>query len=208
MKKKIYTKKLALDDHIIQRWQSSRILLLGGSAGSFKLLYRIVKLLPAKCSKTVIIIIHRKKNFFSEIEKLFAENSRMCLREISDKEPIAINTIYVAPANYHTLVEKQGFFSLDVSEAVWFSKPSIDVTFESVAEIFKDQVTAILFSGANQDGASGLLKLRQSGALTIAQNPVEAEMTEMPQSAIDMHAAEYVLSTTDIFKLLETPPDT
>ena len=194
---------MALDDKIRQQWANSRILLLGGSAGSFKLLFRLVKLLPQNLNKTVIIIIHRKKNFFSEIEKLFAENSRMLLREISDKEPILDNTIYIAPANYHSLVENEGFFSLDVSDAVWYSKPSIDVTFESVAEVYKDRVTAVLFSGANQDGAEGLLKLRQKGALTIAQHPEDAEMTEMPQAAIDIHAAEYILRTTEIFELLE-----
>jgi two-component system chemotaxis response regulator CheB len=194
---------LALDDNIRQRWAKSRILLLGGSAGSFKLLFRLVKLLPENLNKTVIIIIHRKKNFFSEIEKLFAENSRMLLREISDKEPIKSNMIYIAPANYHSLVENEGFFSLDVSDAVWYSKPSIDVTFESVAEVYKDSVTAVLFSGANQDGAEGLLKLRRKGALTIAQHPEDAEMAEMPQAAIDIHAAEYILRTTEIFELLE-----
>jgi two-component system chemotaxis response regulator CheB len=160
-------------------------------------------MLPADIGKTVIIIIHRKKNFYSEIEKLFGENSRMSLREISDKEPIQLNTIYIGPANYHSLVEHEGFFSLDVSEAVWYSKPSIDVTFESVAEVYKDRVTAILLSGANQDGAEGLLKLRRKGALTIAQHPEDAEMAEMPKSAINMDAAEYVLRTTEIFQLLE-----
>jgi two-component system chemotaxis response regulator CheB len=194
---------LALDDNIKLRWKESRILLLGGSAGSFKILFRLVKLLPVNLNKTVIIVIHRKKNFFSEIEKLFGENSRMLLREISDKEPIVNNTIYIAPANYHSLVENEGFFSLDVSEAVWYSKPSIDVTFESVADVYKEKVTAILLSGANQDGATGLLKLRQEGALTIAQHPEDAEMAEMPQSAIDINAAEYILRTTDIFELLE-----
>ncbi|MCQ6957383.1 chemotaxis protein CheB [Mucilaginibacter aquariorum] len=194
---------MALDDKIKRRWRESRILLLGGSAGSFKILFRLVKLLPVNLNKTVIIVIHRKKNFLSEIEKLFGENSRMLLREISDKEPIVNNTIYIAPANYHSLVENEGFFSLDVSEAVWYSKPSIDVTFESVADVYKGKVTAILFSGANQDGATGLLKLRQEGALTIAQHPEDAEMAEMPRSAIDIDAAEYILRTTDIFELLE-----
>jgi two-component system chemotaxis response regulator CheB len=194
---------LALDEKIQQRWANSRILLLGGSAGSFKLLFRLVKLLPQNLNKTVIIVIHRKKNFYSEIEKLFAENSRMLLREISDKEPIQRNAIYIAPANYHSLVENAGFFSLDVSEAVWYSKPSIDVTFESVAEVYKESVTAVLLSGANQDGAAGLLRLRNMGALTIAQSPQDAEMTEMPQAAIDIHAAEYILRTTEIFELLE-----
>jgi two-component system chemotaxis response regulator CheB len=193
---------LALNDDIKQRWASSQILLLGGSAGAFKLLFKLVKLLPPNLNKTVIIVMHRKKNFLSEIEKLFAENSHMYLREISDKEPILPNTIYIAPANYHTLVEKEGFFSLDVSDAVWYSKPSIDVTFESVADVYQNSVTAVLLSGANQDGAEGLLKLRQKGALTIAQDPQDAEMTEMPQSAINMDAAGYVLRTSEIFELL------
>lgn len=179
------------------------MLLLGGSAGSFKLLFRLVKLLPHDFNKTVVIIIHRKKNFFSEIEKLFAENSRMLLREISDKEPIESNAIYIAPANYHTLMEKNGFFSLDVSEAIWYSKPSIDVTFESAADSFGKSCTAILLSGANQDGAEGLLKLRQSGALTIAQHPEDAEMAEMPNAAISIDGAEYILRTTEIFELLQ-----
>jgi two-component system, chemotaxis family, protein-glutamate methylesterase/glutaminase len=193
---------LALNDDIKKRWQQSRVLLMGGSAGSFKILFRAVKQLPPDLNKSVIIIIHRKKNFFSEIEKLFAENSRMYLREISDKDTINKNTIYIAPANYHTLIENENQFSLDVSESVWYSKPSIDVTFESAAEVFKHQCTAILLSGANQDGAEGLLKLRNSGSLTIAQNPLEAEMADMPNAAIQLNAASYVLSIDDIFQLL------
>jgi two-component system chemotaxis response regulator CheB len=194
---------LALNQNIIKQWNNSEILLLGGSAGSFKILFNLVKRLPVTLNKTVLIVIHRKKNFFSEIEKLFAENSRMLLREISDKEPVKKSTIYIAPANYHTLVEEERIFSLDVSEAVWFSKPSIDVTFQSVADVYKDRCTAILFSGANQDGAEGLLKLRKNGALTIAQHPDDAEMAEMPRAAIKIDAAEYILRTIEIFELLQ-----
>lgn len=179
-------------------------MLIGGSAGSFKLIFRAVKNFSATLDKAVIVIIHRKKNFFSEIEKLFAENSRMSLREITDKEVIRQNTIYIAPANYHVLIEKEKNFSLDVSEAVWYSKPSIDVTFESAAEVFQGRCTAILLSGANQDGAEGLLKLREYGALTIAQSPAEAEMSEMPRSAIAIGAAEYILSNNEILELLQT----
>ncbi|RFZ84689.1 chemotaxis protein CheB [Mucilaginibacter terrenus] len=194
---------MAAKDDLIKRFKAAKFLLLGGSAGSFKLLFRMVKMFPHDFKKTVIIVIHRKKNFFSEIEKLFAENSRMLIREISDKDPIDSNAIYIAPANYHTLVEKGGYFSLDVSESVWYSKPSIDVTFESVADSYGKDCAAILFSGANQDGANGLLKLRQSGALTIAQNPEDAEMSEMPGAAIGIDAAEYILHTTEIFELLQ-----
>lgn len=193
---------MALDAHIIERWHQSKVLLMAGSAGSFKLLFRAVKSFPPQFGKTVIIIIHRKKNFFSEIEKLFAENSRMYLREISDKDEIKQNSIYIAPANYHTLIENETQFSLDVSESVWYSKPSIDVTFQSAADIFKSKCTAILFSGANQDGAEGLLQLRANGALTIAQHPGDAEMPEMPNAAIQLNAAAYVLRTEEIFDLL------
>jgi two-component system chemotaxis response regulator CheB len=94
-------------------------------------------------------------------------------------------------------------FSLDVSESVWFSKPSIDVTFESAAEVYKDRCTAILLSGANQDGAEGLLSLRNYGALTIAQDPGDAEMPQMPAAAISIDAAEYVLNSNEIFELLK-----
>jgi len=194
---------LALNDDMIKRWQESKVLLLGGSAGSFKLLFRAVKYFTPSLNKTVIIIIHRKKNFLSEIEKLFADHSRMYLREVGDKDSIDNNTIYIAPANYHTLIENEGQFSLDVSEAVWYSKPSIDVTFESAAEVFKNNCTAILLSGANQDGANGLLKLRKQGSLTIVQNPAEAEMADMPAAAINLKAADYILNTEEIFQLLQ-----
>lgn len=194
---------MALDDHIIQRWRNTELLLLGGSAGSFKPIYHCVKLFPKNLNKTVIIIIHRKKNFFSEIEKLFTDSSRMLIREVSDKDVINKKTIYLAPANYHTLIEKDKSFSLDVSEDVWYSRPSIDVAFESASEIYKDRCAAVLFSGANQDGAGGLLKLRNNGALTIVQDPAEAEMPEMPNAAVAINAAEYILRTKDIFELFQ-----
>jgi two-component system chemotaxis response regulator CheB len=194
---------LALNEDIKKRWQDSKVLLLGGSAGSFKLLFRAVKHLTPSLNKTVIIIIHRKKNFLSEIEKLFAENSRMYLREVGDKDSIENNAIYIAPANYHTLIENETQFSLDVSDAVWYSKPSIDVTFESAADVFKNKCTAILLSGANQDGAAGLLKLRKQGSLTIVQDPADAEMADMPNAAINIKAADYILNTEEISQLLQ-----
>jgi two-component system chemotaxis response regulator CheB len=202
-KKKIYIKNLALDPYTIERWRNSDLLLLGGSAGSFKPIYNAVKVFPPTLNKAVLIIIHRKKNFFSEIEKLFAQSSRLSLREISDKDIIVNNTVYIAPANYHTLIEKDKSFSLDVSDAVWYSKPSIDVAFESASDIYCEKCTAVLFSGANPDGAGGLFKLRQNGALTIVQNPEEAEMPEMPQAAINMEAAQYVLNTKEILELFQ-----
>ena len=179
-------------------------MLFGGSAGAFKILYKAVSILPPSLNKAVVIIMHRKKNHQSGIESMFSLNSRLPLKEISDKDKITPNTIYIAPSNYHTLIEKNGHFGLDVSEALWYSKPSIDVTFESAADIYQGNCTAILLSGANPDGARGMLKLKQGGALTIAQNPAEAELPEMPLAAVNAGAVDYILNTAEIFELLQS----
>ena len=191
-----------ISEDIIGRWHRSELLLLGGSAGSFKIIFAAVKLMTPKLNKAVIIIIHRKRNFASEIEKLFSENTKLKINELCDKDKIYKNTIYIVPANYHTLIERERTFSLDVSDPIWYSKPAIDATFETAADAYKEKCTAILLSGANQDGAEGLLKLRDNGALTIVQDPKEAEMPEMPKAAIAIDAAEYILTTDEIFELL------
>jgi two-component system chemotaxis response regulator CheB len=193
---------LKAEENIIERWHNTDILLVGGSAGSFKNIFHLIKILRPDINKTVIIIIHRKRNFLSDIETLFAENCSLAVREISDKDKINKNAVYIAPANYHTLIEKGDYFSLDVSEPVWYSKPSIDITFESAAEQYGDRCTAILFSGANPDGAGGMLKLKLAGSLTIVQNPEEAEMSEMPAAAININGTDYVLKAEEIFELL------
>jgi two-component system chemotaxis response regulator CheB len=180
------------------------MLLFGGSAGAFKILFKVVNILPSNLNKTVVIVMHRKKNYMSDMERMFADNAGLKLKEVSDKDKIEKKTIYIAPANYHTLIEKNGLFGLDVSDPMWYSKPSIDVTFESAADTYADRCTAILLSGANPDGAKGLLSLRQAGSLTIAQDPAEAELPEMPLSAINAGAADYVLNTEEIFALLQS----
>ncbi len=189
------------DKDIIDRWHSAEVLLLGGSAGSFKFLFQLVHMLPPDLGKSVIIVMHRKRNFLSEVEKLFSRNARMLLKEVDEKEKIKLNTIYIAPANYHTLIEKDRSFSLDASEALWYSKPSIDVTFESAADVYQDKCLAVLLSGANQDGALGLLRLRNAGSLTIAQHPDDAEMPEMPTAAVNIDAVDCLMTTEDLFNL-------
>ena len=185
-----------------KRFSKARVLLLAGSAGSFTPIFRIIRSLPENYDKTIVIVIHRGKNNFSDIENLFGDNCRISVNEISDKDKITGGHVYIAPANYHTLFEKSNHFALDVSEQVWYSKPSIDVTFESAADAFGSDCVAMLFSGANQDGANGLLKLRQKGALTVIQHPEDAEMYAMPQAAVDLNAGEFILTTDQILKLM------
>ena len=198
------------EDILLKRLSQSEIIILAGSAGSFTPIFNIVKTLPAGYIKPIIIVIHRGRNNFSDIENLFDDNCRISVSEITDKDKISAGHVYIAPANYHTLFEKGKTFALDVSEHVWYSKPSIDVTFESAADAYGDKCAAILFSGANQDGATGLLKLRNKGALTIIQKPGDAEMSMMPQAAVDINAGEFILTSNQILKLMcagNPPPD-
>lgn len=187
---------------IVKHLQSAEVLLLGGSAGSFMPIFNIIRSLPQNHPQPIVVVIHRGKNNFSDIENLFGDNCRILVREISDKDKIAGGHVYIAPANYHTLFEKGKTFALDVSEHVWYSKPSIDVTFESAADAYGDKCAAILFSGANQDGAKGLLTLRNKGALTIIQDPKDAEMHVMPQAAVDINAGEFILPSEQILKFM------
>jgi two-component system chemotaxis response regulator CheB len=190
------------EDIIIQRLISSQVIILAGSAGSFNAIFSIIRALPSNFKPALVVVIHRGRNFFSDIINLFSDNCRISVCEIADKEKLTGGKVYIAPANYHTLFEDVGSFALDVSEQVWFSRPSIDVTFESAAEVFGRKCTAILYSGANQDGAAGLLKMRNAGGLTIVQDTSEAEMSTMPQSAIDINAAQFILNSSQILNLI------
>ncbi|RKR82690.1 two-component system chemotaxis response regulator CheB [Mucilaginibacter gracilis] len=189
-------------ENLLKRLSAAEVVILGGSAGSFTPIFNIIKMLPQTYNKAIVIVIHRGKNNFSDIENLFGDNCRILVSEITDKDKITGGHVYIAPANYHTLFEKRKTFALDVSEQVWYSKPSIDVTFESAADAYGDKCAAILLSGANQDGASGLLKLRNKGALTIVQRPTDAEIGIMPQAAVDINAGEFILTSSEILKLI------
>jgi len=196
------------EDVILQRLRKAEVIFLGGSAGSFTPIFNIVRALSESFKQTIVVIIHRGKNNFSDIENLFAANCRISVCGIMDKDKIISGRIYIAPANYHTLIEKNKTFALDVSDPVWYSKPSIDVTFDSAARTYGAKCAAILFSGANQDGADGLLKLHNKGALTIVQSAEDAEISTMPQAAIDANAAEYILKADQILNLLRSDSQT
>ena len=117
---------------------------------------------------------------------------------MEDKDAIIPGTIYIAPPDYHLLIENKDSFSLDSSEKVHFSRPSIDVTFESVAEMFTNRVMGILLSGANADGAAGLACIKEKGGLTLVQSPESAEMSIMPQQAINRNIVDRIVEPSQI----------
>ena len=175
-----------------------KILLLAGSAGGFRVILNILKSLERPIRIPVIVIVHRNPKYASSIEDTLSKALVQKIKTADDKEAIENGTIYFAPAGYHLLVEPDYSFSLDISEPVQYSRPSIDVTFESVAEIYKENCTAILFSGANQDGAQGLLMIKRYGGKTFVQDPVTAEVPIMPEAAIQLDAQERILSIQEI----------
>ena len=162
-----------------------KIIVIGGSAGSFHVLLQLVKSLPDDFALPIVIVIHRQRNVTSEFTRIIAQTFRdKKIVEPDDKESISASGIYIAPQNYHLLFEAEGTFSLDYSEAVKFSRPSIDVTFESAARIYKNNLIAILLSGANNDGTTGLHCVAQHGGTMIVQDPLTAEFPAMPRAAI------------------------
>jgi two-component system chemotaxis response regulator CheB len=173
----------------------SRIILIGGSAGSLNGVMTLLPELDGSLPITIIIVLHRKPGSENILVSLLATKTRLVVKEAEEKEPILPGHVYVAPADYHLLVEKDYSFSLDASEKVHYSRPSIDVTFESAAEAFCADAIALLLSGANIDGAAGMQKIKECGGICIVQEPDSAEVGVMPQQAIDTVAVDKILPT-------------
>ena len=171
-----------------------RLLIIGGSAGSLEVLIRLLPRLQELKEVAVVIVMHRKAGE-SLLVQLLAEKTSWLVKEAEEKESINSGTIYVAPPDYHLLFEKDKTFSLDFSEKVHYSRPSIDVSFESVADAWGASVIAVLLSGANADGAEGLDQVRKAGGVTIVQDPKEASVSYMPQQAIDNFQVDYIANT-------------
>jgi two-component system, chemotaxis family, protein-glutamate methylesterase/glutaminase len=175
-----------------------RVVVIGGSAGSLEVILQIVTALPTHTRASVILVTHRKYDPDSVLLSLLRSRTKLAVKEAEDKDSIQPATIYTAPPDYHLLVENKNTFSLDASEKVHFSRPSIDVTFESVADIFGPSAIGVLLSGANADGAAGLQAIKQAGGFTVAQNPETAEVNFMPQQAINAGAIDAIIDGNEI----------
>ncbi|MBC7903631.1 MAG: chemotaxis protein CheB [Gemmatimonadaceae bacterium] len=178
-----------------------KAIVVGGSAGSLEIVLKIAEALPL-AGIVCILVVHRRNDPDSALAHLIAAKSKLKVREVEDKETIAGDVIYLAPPDYHLLVETDVNFALDASEKVHFSRPSIDVCFESAAAIYGDALIGVLLSGANADGAAGLKMIRDAGGFCIVQNPATAEVPYMPQQAINQDAADEVVDGGEIHKFI------
>lgn len=171
---------------------------IGGSAGSLDVLLKVLPELSADLTFPIVLILHRKQGADYLLGDLLRTKTSLKVKEIEEKSNIEGGCIYIAPSDYHLLIERDGTFSLDYSEKVNYSRPSIDVTFASAAEIYQKALVCLLLSGSNADGVNGLKVVKKFNGHTLAQNPDEAAVPYMPQTAIDSHTVDLVLHISDI----------
>ncbi|HWI92901.1 MAG TPA: chemotaxis protein CheB [Flavisolibacter sp.] len=183
---------------ITNRYQ---LLIIGGSAGSLEVLVQLLPALNKNLKLAIVVVMHRKAGE-SVLVDVLSGKTTWPVKEAEEKQNIESGNVYLAPSDYHLLFEKNKTFSLDFSEKVHYSRPSIDVSFESVAEAYGAAVIAVLLSGANADGAAGLNLIRNAGGVAIVQDPSEASVAYMPQQAIDNFQVDYIADTKTIIDII------
>lgn len=184
------------------------IIIIGGSAGSIEVIIYLLKSLPKTFLTPVVLVIHRIKNTTSNLAEILTKKTDMKkIIEPEDKEPIKPGRIYLAPQNYHLLVEEDHTFSLDYSEQVNFSRPSIDTSFENFADIYSKRTLAILLSGANKDGSVGLTAVIEKGGMAVVQSPETARYPTMPNAAIELNNSVLILNPEQILHYILQYPN-
>lgn len=180
-------------------------IVIGASVGGWEALKTLLSALPASFPSPIAIVQHIGERSESFMAELLNQVSRIAVKEAEDKESLSSGTAYLAPPGYHLLIEPDRSFSLSVDERVNHARPSIDVLFESAAEVFGGTLIGIILTGANADGARGLKTIKEYGGLAIVQNPEEAENPTMPKAALTATEVDYIVSlqqlTTILFQL-------
>jgi two-component system chemotaxis response regulator CheB len=178
------------------------LVVIGGSAGSFNVLLKLIPQIKAPINFAIVIVLHRKSGSNSSISEVFNFKTSINVLECEDKDAIVAGNIYFAPADYHLLIEKDCTFSLDYSEKVNFSRPAIDITFKAAADLYADKMVAVLLSGANSDGAEGMLYVQQKNGTTIVQDPISAEIDTMPKEALNLFKPDFIADTDELIRLI------
>jgi two-component system, chemotaxis family, protein-glutamate methylesterase/glutaminase len=179
-----------------------RAIAIGGSAGSFQPITKILAELPKTFPLPIFMCLHRLKHVRHGFVEALSIKSSKPIVEPLDKEVIKRGSVYLAPANYHLGVELDNTIAVSTEDLINNSRPSIDITIESASYAYRDRLISILLSGANKDGAYGMLKTKQRGGLTIVQDPAESMINTMPNSALQLTKIDYVLKTDQIIEFL------
>lgn len=175
-----------------------KLLVIGGSAGSLTVVMQLLPFLQRTWDLSVLIVFHRKDNDDHTLRDILAHRTAYEVKEIEDKDPLQAGVIYLAPADYHVLLEKDLSLSLDYSEKIHYCRPSIDVTFESAADALGPSTMALLLSGANADGVDGLVRVRNKQGVVAVQDPATAEVPFMPRKALERLPADILFDTNNL----------
>lgn len=183
------------------------VVVVGGSAGSVEALARLLDRLPPGFGLPVVVVVHQPRRRPSALAEALAPHGPLAVEQAQDKVPLQAGAVFVAPPDYHLLVERGGFLALSVDEPVNYSRPSIDVLFESAADAYGPRTIGVVLSGANADGARGLAAVCRAGGVALVQSPEEASSPEMPRAALAECPRAQVLSIERIAARLAPAPD-
>lgn len=176
----------------------TRLVVVGASSGGIEAIRIFLAKLPVSLNIPVIIVLHIGNNKISAFLSQLNNKTSFLVKEAEEKETISPKTVYFAPPNYHIQVEENHTISLSTDAKVNFSRPSIDVLFETAAWVYKDEIIGILLTGSNNDGSAGLLEIKKYGGKTIVENPKTAFSKTMPYTAITLFEPDYILNLDDI----------
>jgi two-component system chemotaxis response regulator CheB len=170
----------------------------GSSAGGINALTKLLSVLPADFSLPIVIVQHLHPESGHHLPHILGTKSALKIKQADEKELIKKGWVYLAPPNYHLLIEEDFTFSLSLESPVNYSRPSIDVLFESAVYAYRQHLIGIILTGANHDGSLGLKKIKEMGGFTIVQDPKTAEADAMPKSAIASTQIDKILPLQDI----------
>lgn len=167
---------------------------IGGSAGALEALGAILPALPKGFPLPIVVVLHIPPNKPSYLADVLGSMCALPVKEAEDKEPFAPGAVYVAPPDYHVLIEKQRCLSLSVDAPVLFSRPAIDVLFESAADAYGERLVGVLLAGGSADGALGLARIKRAGGIALVQAPHTAAVRTMPEAALNLGDVDHALS--------------
>jgi two-component system chemotaxis response regulator CheB len=177
---------------------------IGASAGGVEVLSVLLSALPASCRASFFIVMHIPRERPSLLADVFNAKCALPVREAEDKEPVQPGTVYFAPPDYHLLLDRGPALALSSDEPVHFSRPSIDVLFDSAADIYGERLLGLILTGANQDGAEGLAAVGRAGGRTVVQEPGGAAVPFLPEAALQVGPVDFVLPLAQLQELFAT----
>lgn len=178
------------------------LVVIGASAGGVEAVGQLLSALPPDFSPSVLVVLHRPAQGPNALVTVLSRKCRSRVKEAEDKEAVEAGVIYIAPADYHLLVEPDHTLSLSRDEALHYSRPSIDMLFESAALAYWNRVLAILLTGANSDGADGMKQIQECNGLTWIQDPADAVSSTMPEAALRLITPDRVMPLTEMANCL------